>query len=178
VLQYNESQREVLRAAVESVPAALREVSPPSGRWSVAGVLEHLAKVETGLARLFTARLAEAKARGLTADPETAPLLPSLGMERVVDRSQTIVAPPHLQPQGLGAAAAWAALEAAGAAFREAFLAGDGLAWSELFHPHPTLGPFHFYQWAAFIGAHEARHAAQIREIGAVLAAGAGAPPA
>ena len=32
-----------------------------------------------------------------------------------------------------------------------------------------VFGPLDLYTWFAFIGAHEARHAAQIREIGAAL---------
>jgi hypothetical protein len=176
LLQYLDSQRSVLRAAVESVPVEHREVPPTAERWSVAGVLEHLAQVEMSLTRLFTTRLAEAKSRGLGLETETAPILSSLGIERVLDRGQRFSASPTMQPQlGLGAESAWAALEVAGTAFREAFLAGDGLALGDLVHPHPMLGPFNFYQWAAFVGAHEARHAGQIEEIAAALA---GAEPA
>ena len=47
---------------------------------------------------------------------------------------------------------------------------GDGLALSQVEHPHPIFGPLNLYQWVAFVGAHEARHAAQIREVGAQLA--------
>jgi hypothetical protein len=36
--------------------------------------------------------------------------------------------------------------------------------------PHPALGDQNLYQWIAFVGAHESRHAAQIREIAAALA--------
>jgi hypothetical protein len=37
--------------------------------------------------------------------------------------------------------------------------------------PHSVFGPSSAYHWFAFVGAHEARHAAQIREIaGALLA--------
>ncbi|HEX3556309.1 MAG TPA: DinB family protein [Thermoanaerobaculia bacterium] len=170
LLHYLDTQRAVLRAAVDSVPAERREVPPEPGRWSVAGVLEHLSQVETSLTRLFNSRLSEAKARGLGPETETTPILGALGMERVVDRSQRFSTSQAAQPQaGLDAEKAWAALEAAGAAFREALLAGDGLALGELVHPHVLLGPFNFYQWAAFVGAHEARHAAQIREIGAAL---------
>jgi hypothetical protein len=28
--------------------------------------------------------------------------------------------------------------------------------------PHPAWGPLNLYQWLAFVGAHEARHLAQI----------------
>jgi hypothetical protein len=170
LLQYLDTQRAVLRAAVESVPVERREVPPEPGRWSVAGVLEHLARVETSIARLFASRLAEAKAVGLGPEMETTPILGTLGMERILDRSQRLTTSPAAQPQAeLGADTAWAALEAAGTAFREALLTGDGLALSDLVHPHVALGPFNFYQWAGFVGAHEARHAAQIREIGAAL---------
>jgi hypothetical protein len=172
LLQYLDSQREILRAAVERVPPELREVAPEPGRWSVAGVIEHLARVETSLARLFTSRLTEAKALGLGPETDSAPIVSALGMERVIHRGQRITASQAGQPQaGLGAEMAWMALEAAGAAFREALLDGDGLALGEIVHPHAALGPFNFYQWAAFAGAHEARHAAQIEEIAAELGA-------
>jgi uncharacterized damage-inducible protein DinB len=171
LLQYLDAQREILRAAVESVPAERREVSPEPGRWSVAGILEHLSRVETSIARLFTFRLTEAQARGLGPETETTPILATLGMEILQDRNRRVTASEAAQPHAqLDADAAWTALEAAGAAFREAFLAGDGLALGEIVHPHSALGPYTLYHWAAFVGAHEARHAAQIREIAAVLA--------
>jgi hypothetical protein len=170
LLEYLNVQREVLRAAVESVPVEQREVPPEPGRWSVAGVVEHLARVETSIARLFSSRLAEAKTLGLGPEVDSTPILAALGMDRVVKRGQRFTTSLAAQPQAqLSAEEAWAALEAAGAAFREAFLAGDGLALGEIVHPHVALGPFNFYQWAAFVGAHEARHAAQIQEIAAEL---------
>jgi hypothetical protein len=170
LLQYLDTQRAVLRAAVESVPAERREVVPEPGRWSVAGILEHLSRVEISIARLFTFRLTEAKALGLGQETETTPILATLGMEVLQDRSRRVTASEAAQPQAqLDADTAWATLEAAGAAFREAFLAGDGLALGEVVHPHAALGPFTLYHWAAFVGAHEARHAAQIREIAAAL---------
>ena len=171
LLQYLDTQRAMLRAAVEGVPSEQREVPPGAGCWSVAEILEHLAQTETLLAGLFARRLAEAKAQGLAAETETSPILPSLGLERVVDRSQKIVSPMDHPRTGLDTEAAWVALETAGEAFRRAFLAGDGLAWSELQHPHPAFGMLNFYHWTAFVGAHEARHAKQIEEIAAGLPA-------
>jgi hypothetical protein len=40
LLEYLDEQRAVLRAAVDSVPAALREKPPASGRWSVAEIID------------------------------------------------------------------------------------------------------------------------------------------
>ena len=41
---------------------------------------------------------------------------------------------------------------------------GDGLALGAVSAPHPALGSFSVYDWIAFVGAHAARHADQIRE--------------
>jgi hypothetical protein len=70
----------------------------------------------------------------------------------------------------LAADAAWEELERGGRAVREAAGAGDGLALGTVYHPHPQFGPLSLYQWIAFVGAHEGRHAAQIRETGEALA--------
>jgi hypothetical protein len=48
---------------------------------------------------------------------------------------------------------------------RAALIGGEGLALSEVKHEHRALGVIDLYQWAIFVGAHEARHTAQVREI-------------
>ena len=70
-----------------------------------------------------------------------------------------------MAPKGLSAEEAWAALEQAGVAVKEALAAGDGLALDAVMHEHPLFGPQSAYYWFAFLAAHEGRHAAQIREI-------------
>src|SRR4051794_19766669 len=92
LLHYLDTQRAVLRAAVESVPVEHREMVREPGRWSVAGILEHLSRVEVSLARLFTFRLTEAQARGLGPEAETTPILATLGMEVLQDRTRRVVA--------------------------------------------------------------------------------------
>jgi hypothetical protein len=60
--------------------------------------------------------------------------------------------------------------------------ATDGLALGGVLATHPRLGSLNVYQWVLFVGGHETRHAAQIREIGEALRArdrvdAAGTPP-
>jgi hypothetical protein len=43
-------------------------------------------------------------------------------------------------------------------------VAGDGLELGAVTHPHPRFGVFSIYDWMAFLGAHEVRHAEQMRE--------------
>jgi hypothetical protein len=71
----------------------------------------------------------------------------------------------------MDAAEAWRVLEEVRQGLRESLLAADGLALGEIVRPHPLLGEAILYQWIAFVGAHEARHTAQVREIGQALGA-------
>lgn len=48
----------------------------------------------------------------------------------------------------------------------------DGLALGSVTAPHPVLGEIDVYQWLLFLGAHEGRHADQVREIGEALGEG------
>lgn len=164
LLEYLDEQRAVLRAAVNAVPMPLRDQVPAVGRWSVAGVIEHLAIVEEGLAGRLRAQIAEARAAGLGHETNADPVLPTLNMDRVLDRTTRFTARDALQPTGVRSEAAWTALEHAGASVRETLRANDGLALETVSMPHPRLGSMSLYYFFAFVGAHEARHAAQIRD--------------
>ena len=41
----------------------------------------------------------------------------------------------------------------------------EGRALDQVKKPHPVLGELDGYGWISFVASHEARHAAQIREI-------------
>jgi len=165
LLEYLDEQRAVLRAAFEAVPAAQRDCVPATGRWSVAGNIEHLSIVETRVSGRISVLIAEARAAGLGVELSSEPVLPTLDAGRVLNRSTALSAPEPLLPTGLSADAAWVALEDAGQKVRDVLHANDGLAIGTLSLPHPIFGPLSAYHWIAFVGAHEARHAAQIREI-------------
>ena len=155
-----------LREAVDYVNPAKRDAPPGQGRWSVSQVIEHLAIVERGIARLIRKRLATARDAGLGPETEVSSVLWSLDVNRVLDRRQPLDAPERVRPTGaLTADAAWHELQAANADAREAVASTDGLAIGTITHPHPSMGDLNLYQWVVFLGAHELRHAQQIREI-------------
>jgi hypothetical protein len=175
-----DTHRAFLRAAVDAVPAGLRERRPAPDRWSVAENLEHLAIVEARIAGLLAARLSALKAAVPPAGPgpTAAPAAPrprstSFSAARLVDRTSKLKTGESSEPTaGLDAPAAWALLERSRAALRELLVASDGLALHEITHPHPFFGPLDAYQWVEFLGGHDARHAAQIKEAGDALAHG------
>jgi hypothetical protein len=171
LLDYLAEQRGVLRQAFDSVPPPQREQPPAPDRWSATGIIEHLSIVEGRTAGRLLAALTEARENGLGTDPATTPILPLLGLSQVGNRTTRVSAPPAAHPTGLGEAAAWAALEQASAKVRSVLLEGDGLDLSRVSADHPLFGPLTLYAWFAFVGAHEARHAGQIREIAAASTA-------
>ena len=163
LLSYLDEQRSVLKSAFESIPAEMRDRPPEPERWSAANVVEHLAIVETRVARVLSERIEEARS-GLPAETGTDPILPTIDYKRMYDRSTRVKAPEVVIPTGLDAASAWAALENAGSMLRSILLANEGIALSTVTHPHPRFGTLSVYDWVAFLGAHEVRHAEQIRE--------------
>lgn len=172
LLRHLDTNRDVLSAAVTAVPATLREIRPAPDRWSVANVLEHLTRVEEQLTRLLSHRLAEARAAGaLPPETRSSSVLESIDLGRILDRTSRVAASERVHPGGMESAAALAGLERSRIALRALLESYDGLDLSGMTFPHPVLGVIDGYAWFAFIGAHEARHAAQIREIGQLVAA-------
>jgi len=163
LLAYLDEQRSVLKSAFESVPEDLRERTPAPDRWSAANIVEHLSIVEARISKVLSERIDEGRA-GLSPETSTDPILPTIDYRRMYDRSTRVKAPEIAIPTGLDAASAWTALEDAGSKLRGVLLANDGLGLSSITHPHPRFGALSVYQWIAFLGAHEVRHAQQIRE--------------
>ena len=171
LVEYAQVQRRALVAAVEAIAVEHRSQRPEPDCWSVAEVLEHLHRVERGISRLAAQGIDRARSQGVGPERSTESVLGALddfGLDR---RTRRIEAPGPVSPRGeLSAHQALEALRESRRALLTALSTGDGLALGEITHPHPLLGKLDLYQWVLFVGQHEARHADQIREIGARLA--------
>ena len=165
LLDYLDSQREALRLAFNRVPPELTEQVPAPGCWSAAGVIEHLAIVEDGVNSRLKQRIQEACQEGLGPEVATDPVLPSLPLDHLFDRSTRFDAREAVCPTGLPSSAAWSTLKRAGDELRQTLIAGDGFALGSLTMPHPRFGTQSAYYFFAFVAAHELRHAAQLDEI-------------
>jgi uncharacterized damage-inducible protein DinB len=143
----------------------------PEG-WSAAQVLDHLRIVEHGIVRLVQKLAADARAAGHPAEGETTSVVDAAFVARTRDRTRRIEAPPRVVPAGAPPRAeALAAIAREREALLAAMGAADGLAFATLTWVHPAIGPLNLYEWLVFVGAHELRHAAQLREIATELAA-------
>jgi hypothetical protein len=136
----------------------------------MAGVVEHLGLTEAGLARQIVDAVDLRRASGLMRDRSTDPVTPTLDVAMFLDRNRRVVARDTLHPTGLDMATARRRLDDFRRDFRAAIVSFDGLAIDTVAFPHPRLGDLNVYQWVLFIGAHEGKHAAQIREIAETFA--------
>src|SRR6185503_5557420 len=175
VINYLDTKRAALRDAVERVPPELRDQQPGADRWSVAQVLEHLGIIEKRIGLGMNKWVTDARSGGTGPETATSSVMNSLPLELITDRAKKRNAPEEVRPPGnLDAKSAWTELEQAREALRAAFLAGDGMALSQVIEAHPVLGPINLYQWMLFVGSHEARHTAQVIEIAEQLKADSG----
>lgn len=170
VLEHLNTYHAELIDAVDGIPAPLRDREPAEGRWSVAGVLEHLAIVNESIATRLSTALSVAREAGLAPEGEESSVLHRLDIASIVDRGRPRTASEASQPSAdVSATAALAHYERSHSQVCSLVEEYDGLAIGSVQAPHPIFGELDMYQWLLFVGAHEGRHADQIREIGEAL---------
>ena len=170
---YMDAERRALREALDGVAEHERNARPAADRWSVRDIVEHLLIVERRVVGVLATAIAQAKDAGLEAERDDSSVLSAAERAAYIDRSRRISAPPRIHPTGGDdVEVLWRSLEEARASLKAAALTGDGLALGAVTQPHPVFGPLSVYQWLAFMAGHEARHAAQMREVVAHLRSG------
>jgi uncharacterized damage-inducible protein DinB len=173
--------------SVEGLSAGEQAFRPAPGSWSVAEILEHLSLVERGVARVVTRLLekseaagqSEAEAAGQTQAAagqthgasgqarETAPSFAPVSIAEFVEqtRTQKLNAPESARPAGAPVADSLSHLRDSRAALRDLRARVERADCASARVPHPVWGPLNLYQWLLFLGAHEARHLAQIEAL-------------
>lgn len=157
-------ERAAFLAQVARVPGARQAERPAPDRWSVAEIVEHVARIDAGVSKVLAAKSAEP----LTATPEQlaeAQMTPEKAA-RIRSRDERVEAPERVRPSGtLSPEAALAQLSGARAALKAAFLAADRTLLDRAVHPHIMIGPLTLRAWVEFAAHHDARHAQQVAEI-------------
>jgi uncharacterized damage-inducible protein DinB len=162
-MDYVEEKRRELIQSFEGVSGdRLCRRAAPDG-WSVAEILEHLRLVESGIARLVTKRVGQAREAGLGKEQSTTPVMPSFDQFSAALERAVLQAPATVQPRAnIDINEALDGLESSREALRAAVVSATGLSLGEIKHTHPILGELDLYQWLIFVGQHEGRHKKQI----------------
>ena len=162
-MNYVEEKRRELLQSFEGVSGDRLCRRAASDGWSVAEILEHLRMVESGIARLITKRVSQAKEAGLGEEKSTASVMPSFDRYSTALESAVMQAPVTVQPRpNIDISEALEGLESSREALRAAVVSASGLSLGEIKHTHPILGELDLYQWLIFVGQHEGRHRKQI----------------
>jgi hypothetical protein len=171
--------RDSLRAELSRIDDSGWGYRPPSGSWTVAEIVEHLAAAERSSAKLLARLVAdpvEAPATTTDADMSAGD---NLLWERVADSPTPREAPEFIRPKGRYATRAEAetALDLA----RDQVISLAENATVDLRRrvaPHPALGIIDGVQWLLFLAAHLKRHVRQIHRLAneAGFPAGSGQP--
>jgi DinB family protein len=157
-----DKRRELLRSFEGVSGNRLCQKAMPGG-WSVAEILEHLRMVESGVARLITKRVGQARESGLGEETATTSVMPSFDKHQKMLESAVMQSPPAVQPRpNVDIGEVLDGIEGSREALRAAVVMADGLSLGEIKHNHPILGELDLYQWLIFLGQHESRHKKQI----------------
>jgi uncharacterized damage-inducible protein DinB len=173
LLDHLDSTRARLERSFQATPPAGREQRPGPDRWSIAEIVEHLVIVESRIFKMLDDSLTPERLRELGPDTETSPILATLDVARLVDRTNKIMSGETSLPKGgVASVDSWAQLQERRKELKAKLQEVDGYALGGVQFSHPRLGSMTLYQWVAFLGAHELRHAAQIDEVHAAGATG------
>lgn len=159
--------RAKLTETISSLSERELNFRPAENAWTIAELIEHLAKTEASLVPLVFRLLKNAEAAGIASDGTINPPLSLIEAHAKV-KDTKMQAPEMIRPEG--AATVSESLAKLGEtretirALRSRLEAVDS---SKTAFPHPFLGKMNLYQWLAFIGLHEARHLGQIEKIAA-----------
>jgi uncharacterized damage-inducible protein DinB len=157
LLKLQEGHQELL-ASVEGLSDADATVCPDANHWSVIGIIEHLAIVESNLLRNIKA--------ANPIDGEPPPSRDAVMFERVKGRATKVQAPPQVHPRNECATLAEALQRFQSARLQTLdFLAAHEGNLRRCTTVHPLVGPLTGWECLHMMAAHPFRHAAQIREL-------------
>ncbi|MGH7480914.1 MAG: DinB family protein [Longimicrobiales bacterium] len=151
-----------LKVVLAPVPEAVRQRRPEANRWSIPGVLEHLARTERRVHQVLHEAV-NASNEHAAASSDAASYCVSY--ELLVDRSRRLETRDTLAAQeARNSDVVWEELQCVRNEFITFVTSTDANRLARVERPHPVLGLINGLQWVDFVGAHEARHTAQIVE--------------
>ena len=167
IYEVNASVREQLLGVIGGIREEDEALPTENGKWTVAKVVEHLAKVDNSMMRICAKLLSKARDQGLEADP-VVKISPHFieAFEKLNDEETKLTAPEIVQPEGGNSVRE--SIEILNynreklTAMRGIFDECDGTAFT---FPHPAFGNLTALDWLALIGGHESRHLVQIEKI-------------
>ncbi|MGO4529841.1 DinB family protein [Paenibacillus sp. 2TAF8] len=157
MFERNDEIRNQIWEAISGLDEAQLNQKPSPEQWSIMQVLRHLNLMENVI--IQQARLALEKEQNVSVEKKP--------YEMSLDRSRSVEAPPHVQPQAEPETLAdiRSDLAASHQALEQFAREHDVALLRSKSFPHPAFGEMDLAQWIVFTSYHEERHLGQIQEI-------------
>ena len=156
--------RAKLAGTVSGLSESELKFRPAADAWTIAELVEHVAKTEASIVPLVFRLLKNAEADGAPSDGTITPPI-SLVEHHEKARTSRFQAPEMIRPEGTAILAeSLAKLSESRETIRNLRARLEAVDLSNTAFPHPAFGKLNLYQWLAFIGLHEGRHLEQIEK--------------
>lgn len=135
---------------------------PDGEKWTIAEIIEHMAIVQEGMAKISAKLLREAQAAGKPSDG-AARLSENFKTKGAEAQRLKLEAPDRVHPTGkLSVEESLAKMAETQQMLKTLRPLFESVECSDFKFPHPFMGDLTAHDWLALIGGHEARHLQQI----------------
>lgn len=164
IFQTIDETRERIVRRVEGLSDEQLNSRPAPNAWSIAEIVEHLAKIESLLLGMMKVMLTKAESASPKSNGSHTEIKP-FSLDELIERARNekYTAPESASPSGKDYVSdSLVKLRRSREELHSLSPRMEAIDLSNITYRHPAFGPLNFYQWLAFIGVHEERHLNQI----------------
>lgn len=160
----NDKIREQTKQLVASITDEQATDLPAGEKWTIAQIIEHIAIVQDGMAKISAKLLTQAQTAGKSSDG--AIRLSENFMTKAAEAKQLkFEAPDRVHPKGnQSIAESLGKMDETRGVLQDLRPLFEGVECSDFKFPHPFMGDLTAHEWLALVGGHEARHLRQISD--------------
>jgi len=158
----NDKIREQTRQIVASLTGEQATALPDGEKWTITEIVEHIAIVQDGMAKISGKLLTQAQAAGKSADG-AARLSENFTTKAAEARQLKLEAPDRVRPTGQQSIEeSLAKMDETRGTLEDLRPLFESVECSDFKFPHPFMGDLTAHEWLTLVGGHEARHLRQI----------------
>jgi len=160
----NDKIRETTKQLVASLTDEQTSNLPEGEKWTIAGIVEHIAIVQDGMAKISAKLLTQAQAAGKSSDG-AAHLSENFATKATEAQQLKFEAPDRVRPTGnQSVEESLRKMDEARNELEKLRPLFESVECSDYKFPHPFMGDLTAHEWLALVGGHEARHLRQIKQ--------------
>lgn len=158
----NDKLREKTKQLVASLTDEQTTLLPEGEKWTIAEIVEHIAIVQDGMAKISAKLLTQAQAAGKASDG-AARLSENFAAKAAEAANLKFEAPDRVRPTGnQSVEESLRKMDTARGELEKLRPLFESVECSDFVFPHPFMGDLTAHEWLALVGGHEARHLRQI----------------